>query len=94
MDCNQYRDKANRLTFCNSKVSLFLFLWKKRKILKNFSLSPTSDIINSPDIKSQLYRGPNNEKIRIEWDNWEGMCVIAESKESEGLLLEILEYLC
>jgi len=62
--------------------------------MKRFSLSATSNKINSPDIKSQLYVGPNNEKIRIEWDIWEGMCIIAEDGDSEDLLHKISEYLC
>lgn len=80
-----YKNASGQKYITKENAMRLSFRWWCWKISKKYGLKKYGDLISNFEFMSCSYFN-EQFKIRIEWDNWEGLSIVALDSKSEPLL--------
>lgn len=89
---NEHRDASNRLTFDFDKIESGMYSKITNVVVAQFGLEAESTITKGLDEVFQNFR-LHDEIIGLEWDNWSGYIVNAQSENAEPLAIKVGTYI-
>jgi hypothetical protein len=89
---NEHRDNSNRLSFDFDKIEGALYRKVTDTVVSVFCLEVASKKVTGFDeIAQDFKRG--SAALGLEWDNWSGYTVVAQTTSAEPLVREISGYI-
>lgn len=88
-----YRDASGRLTYGREDLPAERYEEICAAVAARFALSPSTERVAFLSTAFQSFASSDGKStVGLEWDNWFGFTVVANTPESENLVSEIAEF--